>query len=123
MLLQFYARYSSNNLESVVESFLKKLQYILVNGLTIKSELHTRIYKYFNIWAVMPEPEQGGGGGVKGATGQPNIWQITLSISTRGSTGVGQISRTYYNWPPKFFHLLASLYKYKYPGPKERSKR
>ena len=45
MLLQFYARYSSNNLESVVESFLKKLQYILVNGLTIKSELHARIYK------------------------------------------------------------------------------
>ena len=45
ILLQSYARYSSNNLESSVESFLKKLQYVLVNGLTIKSELHARTYK------------------------------------------------------------------------------
>ena len=35
LLLQSYARYSSNNLEILVESFFKKLQFVLVIGLTL----------------------------------------------------------------------------------------
>ena len=52
ILLQSYSRYSPNNLESLVKSLLKKLQYVLVYGLTIKSELYTRIYQIWNLQVV-----------------------------------------------------------------------
>ena len=49
-----------------------------------------------------------GTGGARGATGPPNIWQISYPIRT----GEGRLSPPITTGTPNVFHLPASLFKY-----------